>query len=105
MLHEVYDPDVYQVLKLRKYMAVDSTRGHSLMLFHQLGKKWLRKNFFALRVVEHWNDLPEEVVSAPDVIKFKTLLDKFYINKYIYYDDYTCLADKHTCMSDCCYCC
>ena len=105
MLHEVYDPDVYKILKLRKDMAVDSTRGHSLMLFHQRGKKWMRKNFFALRVVEHWNGLPEEIVSAPDVIKFKIQLDKLYINKDIYYDDYTCLADNHTCMSDCTYCC
>jgi len=34
------------------------------------------KSFFTLRVVEHWNTLPREVVGSPSVEIFKTHLDK-----------------------------
>ncbi|KFR09223.1 hypothetical protein Y956_11896, partial [Nipponia nippon] len=31
----------------------------------------IRKRFFAQRVVEHWNRLPQEVVTAPSLTTFK----------------------------------
>jgi len=35
-----------------------------------------RKNFFPLRVTEHWNRLPGEVVESPSLEIFKAQLDK-----------------------------
>ena len=36
----------------------------------------MRKNFFPLRVMEHWPRLPREVVESRSLEIFKTRLDK-----------------------------
>jgi len=40
----------------------------------------MRKNFFTLRVAEHWHRLPREVVESPALEIFKPHLDKVLCN-------------------------
>ncbi|KFV84427.1 hypothetical protein N308_02856, partial [Struthio camelus australis] len=48
--------------------------GHKLK--HGRFRLALRKNFFTLKVAEHWNRLPREVVESPSVEIFKSHLDR-----------------------------
>ena len=36
----------------------------------------IRKRFFAVKVMRHWNTLPREVVNAPFLETFKIRLDR-----------------------------
>jgi len=46
-------------------------RGHSLKLYKKSSRLELRKHFFSQRIVDHWNKLPDDVVSAASISSFK----------------------------------
>jgi len=52
------------------------TRGNRHKLKCRKFQLNMRKNFFTLRVTEHWNRWPREVVDSPSLEIFKTRLDK-----------------------------
>ena len=87
MLNGKYDPVVSDILSLHRDIVQESkTRGHSLKLNKSRFHHKASSNSFARRVVEHWNKLPEEVVSAPSLITFENKLDKQWANLIIKYD-------------------
>ncbi|KGL77263.1 hypothetical protein N309_15295, partial [Tinamus guttatus] len=53
-------------------VATHRTRGNGHKLKHQKFHRKLRQNFLRVRVPEHWNRLPREVVESPSLEIFQT---------------------------------
>jgi len=51
------------------------TRGNSFKMEEGRFRLDIRKKFFAVRMVRHWNRLPSEVADAPSLEAFKARLD------------------------------
>ena len=83
LLSGIYDTSLPQLLQQDHNR---STRGHSLKLQKKRWSTSLRGNAFTNRIVNVWNALPEEIVTAPSLNSFKNRLDKHWSDHPWRYD-------------------
>lgn len=60
------------------------TQGHPLKTLHPCIHSDLRKRFFSVRIVGHWNSLPLDVVLTPTLSQFKRSLAHMYLGDRLY---------------------
>jgi hypothetical protein len=76
-LHGLYCIDCSDIIPLHRNEGV-VTRGHSLKLEKRGHYSQSRANFFGFRVVNAWNSLPDDTVSASSVNCLKGRFDRLY---------------------------
>jgi len=74
-LHGQYRTNYLSLFYMFDPQSGVSTRGHSLKLQKRDCKSMLRANVLGVRIVNFWNSLPENVVSAESVNCFKSRFD------------------------------
>jgi len=62
--------------RLFSVVPSDRTRGSGHKLKHRKFRLNMRKNFFPLRVTEHWNRFPRGAVDSPSLEILKTCLEE-----------------------------
>lgn len=63
--------------KRRSSRGLISTRKYQRTNVRWMGTGSKTKNFFTMRVIEHWHKLPKEVMKSLSLEIFKSLLDTF----------------------------
>ena len=58
-------------------IQLTKTRGHEMKLYKERVYKDVCKYSFGNRVIDQWNSLPEDVISATSINSYKNSLDKF----------------------------
>ncbi|KAK6178413.1 hypothetical protein SNE40_013205 [Patella caerulea] len=73
-----YTHGLYKTDQIFELDTDKTRRGHSYKLKKRHCKTATRSNFFSYRVVNEWNSLPEDVVSAPSLNAFKSRIDRLW---------------------------
>ena len=76
MITGKYDPEVSDLLHIHRQDSGSNTRGHPYKLTKPPSKRNLSHHFFTRRVVNRWNALPKEIVTAGSLNAFENRLDK-----------------------------
>ena len=63
--------------RLSLVVHCNRARNNGLKLEHTKLHTNMQKNFFMVRVMEHWNRLPKEIMESPSMQIFKTHLNTY----------------------------
>jgi len=98
LVHNYYDSVAAVNLNFNTYSM---TRGNTYKLQKFTCHYNLRKYSFCSRVVNMWNNLPNEVVEVDAINIFKNRLDKYWTDEEVFYDlnaDLTGTGDLPICV-------
>ena len=68
------------IFTFRSRDTFPTTRGYQYKIFKYPIHYNARANFFTCRIANMWNDLPSEIIEAPSLNCFKSLLDNYWNN-------------------------
>ena len=76
---DLQNPEQFSICGQRLFFTVNTnpTRSNGLKLYKNRFNTAIRGHSFSQRIVNDWNTLPHEIVSAPNVLIFKTKVDVF----------------------------
>ena len=75
ILHNIDKADKEKIFQMAPYT---STRGYPLKLFKKRNSLHLRSNYFSHHVIDLWNVLSTNLVTAPSLNAFKIHLNKYF---------------------------
>ena len=94
IISNIYDSNTSQnILNFREKNSIN-LRGHQFTLEHKRLYTATRVNYFANRVVNNWNSLPENVVGAGTLNMFKNSLDRLWSKQDLLYN-YRAVIEKN----------
>jgi hypothetical protein len=84
IINNIYDTACTPKMDLKINQSI--TRGNKKSLMMKGCRTEGRRNSFTMRAVPLWNSLPQEVVEAPNVDKFKEGIDKLWKTQDVYFN-------------------
>ena len=78
-IHGLVDVDLSE---FSTFFPNSTLLGHSFKLDVPIARTNVRRNFLTCRIVNVWNALPENVVSAPNIVTFKKRIAQINLSKY-----------------------
>ena len=90
-----YDPEVSDFIQLK---GESFTRGHTCnyKIFKIRPRLNIRKYSFIHRSVDTWNNLPESVMTAKNIVTFESRLDRLWKDQPLYYNYKECIQNYPT---------
>ena len=80
IIHGLVDIDLNDFFTISNNTTL---RGHSFKLVVPIARNNVRKHFFSCRIVNVWNDLPANIVSARSLMTFRKHLHIIDFSKYL----------------------
>jgi hypothetical protein len=88
-----YDPEVSDFIQIK---GESSNRGHNYKIFKIRPRLNIRKYSFIHRSVDLWNNLPDSVVTANNIVTFESRLDRLWKDQPLYYNYKECIQNYLT---------
>ena len=75
--HQYFNIDINSLLHYQSSI----TRGHCYQIYKPHSQTFCRANFFTVRTINDWNNLPVNAVECSSINLFKNLIDNYWTNK------------------------